>query len=310
MEENNLKADTNNPSEIRKEASEKKASMEVPAPNSNKVNSAVLATKESFITESLSVAWNLLRWRPWYVVMTPILIIMLAGLIVAVPVFIVMMLITITLSLMILGNVNVAMITGIGVLLLFMVILYLFFKFVVPAAMFKYVFIRDLLLGKGVDIKETFESLIKNRELVGKFVMGALSLFLVMLGGLILLIIPGIIWAIKYMFVPLLILDKNMSVKEAFKASGKITNGYRWLLFAYSVLVGVIGMIFLGGILGTLIVTPIYFISYVFVYLVFTDQVETVKLKTAKAPSWQIITLVLVSILLNILSTLNNIGGQ
>ena len=309
MEENNLKVDTNNHSGIKKEVSTQKASIEVPRPNSNKVNSAVLATKESFIMESLSVAWNLLRWRPWYVALIPILISMLAELIIVVPIFIVITLIMITLSLMIMGNVVVAMVVGIGALLLFMVILYLFFKFVAPVVMFEYVFIRDLLLGKEVDIKESFVSLIKNGVLVRRFVMGTFSVFLVVAGGMILFIVPGIIWSIKYMFVPFLILDKNISVKEAFEVSGKITNGHKWLLFAYGLLIGIVGLILLGNIFGTLLVTPIYFISYVFVCLVFTDQVEAVKLRTIKAPSWQIVTLIVVSVLLNILRVLNSIKG-
>ncbi len=307
MEENNLKVGTNNHSGIKKEVPTQKASTEVPRPNSNKVNSAVLATKESFIMESVSVAWNLLRWRPWYVVLIPILISMLAGLIVVIPIFMVITLITITLSLIIVGNSTMAMITGVGVLLLFVLVLYLVFKLVVPAAMFKYVFIRDLLLGKNVNIEKTIKLLVRDGKLVRRFVMGVFLVSLVVVGGVILFIIPGIIWAIKYMFVPLLILDKNIGVKEAFGASGRITNGYKWLLFAYSLLIGIVGMMFLGNIFGTLVVAPIYLISYVFVYLVFTDQVEAVKSKTVKAPSWQIVTLIIVSILLNILSVLNNI---
>jgi len=42
--------------------------------------------------------------------------------------------------------------------------------------------------------------------------------------GLISLIVPGIIWAIKYMFIPLLIVDKGMGVQETMTASDKMTN--------------------------------------------------------------------------------------
>ncbi len=307
MEKNNLKVGANDPSEIRKEVSAKKASMEVPAPNSNEVNSAVLATKESFIMESVSVAWNLLRWRPWYVTVVPILISMLAGIIVSLPMILVSIL-TIILLAVIVNNVGMAMAIGVVVLFLVSLFIYLFLKFMLPASMFQYIFIRDLLLGKTVDIQETFKSLMDWR-LIGRFLGGTFLVSLIIVGGLILFVIPGIIWAIKYMFTPLLILDKRVGIKESLKVSGKMTDGYKWSLFAYSLLVGIIGFALLGSIFGSLIIMPIYLTSYVFVYLVFSGQVKSVKLKTTKAPVWQIILLILVSILLQIFNIIGNSTG-
>ncbi len=307
MEKNNLKVGANNPSEIRKEASAKKASMEVPTPNSNKANSAVLATKESFVMESVSVAWNLLRWRPWYVAVVPILISMLAGIIVPLPMILVFIL-TIILLAVVVNNAGMAMAIGVAVLFMVSLFMYLFLKFMLPASMFQYIFIRDLLLGKTVDIQETFKSLMDWR-LIGRFLGGTVLVSLIIVGGLILFVIPGIIWAIKYMFTPLLILDKNMGIKESLRVSGEMTNNYKWSLFAYSLLVGIIGFVLLGSVLGSLIIIPIYLTSYVFVYLVFSGQIKSVKLKTTKAPAWQIVSLIVVSILLQILNTIGNSTG-
>ena len=307
MGENNLKVDINDNSEIRREVSTKKASIGTPMPKKNKINSSVLATKDSFIMESLSVAWNLLRWRPWYVTVLPILVSLLASLTIIVPMFLIGMLMAV--ALIFVGkNVIVAMIVGVIVLFLLGLFIYLFLKFVLPASMFQYIFIRDLLLGKSVNVKETFKSLM-DWGLVGRFFGGTLLLVLIVIGGLILFIIPGVIWMIKYMFVPLLILDKKMGARESLEASGEMTDGYKWPLFAYALLVGIIGFGLLGSILGSLIIAPIYLISYIFIYLVFSGQVQSVKQKTTKAPAWQIVSLVVVSILLQILNIVGNSTG-
>jgi hypothetical protein len=63
-------------------------------------------------------------------------------------------------------------------------------------------------------------------------VLGAVLLyFLVVLVGFLLLVIPGIIWAIKYMYAPLVVVDQGLPAAEALGESGRITAGYKWKLF-------------------------------------------------------------------------------
>jgi len=64
--------------------------------------------------------------------------------------------------------------------------------------------------------------------------------------GLILLIIPGIIWGIKYFFCDYFVIDKKSKPIEAFKQSAAITRGIKWQLFVFFVVIGLI------SILGTL----------------------------------------------------------
>jgi uncharacterized membrane protein len=52
--------------------------------------------------------------------------------------------------------------------------------------------------------------------------------------GLILLIVPGIIWSIKYRFVMYVLADDpEMSVTEALERSGQLTNGHKMDLFIF-----------------------------------------------------------------------------
>lgn len=51
--------------------------------------------------------------------------------------------------------------------------------------------------------------------------------------GLILGIIPGIYFLIKYIFTFFVLADKNCGVIEAFRTSGRITNTVKWRLFGF-----------------------------------------------------------------------------
>lgn len=49
--------------------------------------------------------------------------------------------------------------------------------------------------------------------------------------GIVFLIIPGIIFAVKLAFVPYLVMDKEMKATDALKASWEMTKGHGWNLF-------------------------------------------------------------------------------
>jgi uncharacterized membrane protein len=98
--------------------------------------------------------------------------------------------------------------------------------------------------------------------------LGASILYgLLITAGLILLIVPGIIWALKYSIVLNLIVDKDMGVFESFKKSGELTNGVKWQLFLFGL--ACLGVIILGALalgVGVLIALPVTSIASVFVY--------------------------------------------
>jgi len=100
-----------------------------------------------------------------------------------------------------------------------------------------------------------------------KYLLGYLLLWLVIIIGLILLIVPGMYLAIKYQFVPYLIVDKNMDVIEAFKKSGKMTDGSKWNLFLLTILLVIIILLgFLAFIVGIFVALPIAMVAVAYVY--------------------------------------------
>ncbi|MBN1289480.1 MAG: hypothetical protein JXA49_07590 [Actinobacteria bacterium] len=99
------------------------------------------------------------------------------------------------------------------------------------------------------------------------FLAGQILFGLIVLGGLILLIVPGVIWAIKYQFFGFLILDRDMDAMEAIKQSGVMTKGVKGELFLYWL--AVIGVNILGLLaccVGTLVTVPVTYVAHAYVY--------------------------------------------
>ena len=96
----------------------------------------------------------------------------------------------------------------------------------------------------------------------------ATILYSLLLGvGFILLVIPGIYFALKYTFVLNLIVDKDMKIGEAFTQSGLMTEGVKWKLLGFwgmAVLVVILGAIALG--VGLLVAGPVILLASVVVY--------------------------------------------
>jgi len=104
-------------------------------------------------------------------------------------------------------------------------------------------------------------------KLILRYIGSTILYVLIVIGGLILLIVPGIIWAIKYQFYVYLIVDKKMKVMESIKKSGEITKGSIWLLFLFGLaIVGINILGFLCLIVGLLATIPLSMVAYAFVY--------------------------------------------
>lgn len=113
----------------------------------------------------------------------------------------------------------------------------------------------------------SLNTLFSSAHLLGKFILGAIVYGLIVIGGLILFIVPGIIWAIKYQFFSYLIVDKNMGPLEAIKKSGEITSGNKGKLFSLAILfflINIAGAIcFVVGLFATI---PTTMVAMAYVY--------------------------------------------
>ncbi|MEN8228308.1 MAG: YciC family protein [Bacteroidota bacterium] len=115
--------------------------------------------------------------------------------------------------------------------------------FIVPLAMFaiaygifvagpisygvKWVFLKAVR-GERIEIRDIFMVFQRNywNVVIANIVVG------VIVGlGIVMLIVPGIIFACRLAFVPYLVVDKEMDVMDALRVSWDMTRGYGWQIF-------------------------------------------------------------------------------
>jgi len=137
--------------------------------------------------------------------------------------------------------------------------------------------------GKKAEYKDLFTSY----RLFWKMLGAQILIGLIVFAGFLLLIVPGIIWSIKYQFAPNFIVDKDMKIMEAMKASAVATEGIKWQLFVLSLAfagIMILGMIALG--IGILVAFPIIWIADCFVYRKLSkSNNKTEKVETEAAPA-------------------------
>ncbi len=123
--------------------------------------------------------------------------------------------------------------------------------------------------GKKSSIKDLF----RGGEYLFTYIFTSLLYYLLIIFGFILLIVPGIIWSLKYMFYPYLIVEKKMGIIESLKESGRMTDGLKWDLFKFAIKATCIYIIgILALLIGLFWAIPVCMIASVILY----DEVRTV----------------------------------
>lgn len=85
--------------------------------------------------------------------------------------------------------------------------------------------------------------------------------------GLLLLIVPGIYFAVKYSFAVINVADKDMGIMDAFKLSAKLTEGVkRKLLLFFLAMLGIIILGLIALVVGIFVAGPVVCIAYAHVY--------------------------------------------
>lgn len=133
--------------------------------------------------------------------------------------------------------------------------------------------------------RPTMEDIYFSASLFYKFVLGYFLYTLIVVAGLLLLIIPGIIWSIKYLYIVYLIVDKEMGPMEAMRQSAHITNGVKWELFAFMLLLMIINM---AGVffflLGLFVTIPVTIVAMAYMYRKLSYRVIPSELSPFQAP--------------------------
>ena len=124
--------------------------------------------------------------------------------------------------------------------------------------------------GERVEIKDIFAVFQRNywNAVIANIVVA------VIVGlGIVMLIVPGIIFACRLAFVPYLVVDRRMDVMEALRVSWDMTRGYGWQIFF-------MGFLAIWIVIGGLICLIVgIFISIMWISTAFAAMYHAVELK-------------------------------
>jgi len=126
-----------------------------------------------------------------------------------------------------------------------------------------WVFLKAVRSEK-IEIKDMFAVFQKNywnAVIAGVVVMTIVGI------GMVMLIVPGIIFAVRLAFVPYLIMDREMEVMDALRGSWEMTKGYGWRIFGMGLLavpIVILGLICLGVgvIISAMWITTAFAVMY------------------------------------------------
>lgn len=127
-----------------------------------------------------------------------------------------------------------------GVAVVFFIILMGILIIFVPASMAVSTWLgigeRNILLAAADDKPIDFVDLFKPKGLFWRYLGASLLVGLIVFGGMLLFIIPGIYFAIRFSFVNNSIVDKRLTAMEALSYSSKLTLKNKWYLIGWGFL--------------------------------------------------------------------------
>lgn len=121
-----------------------------------------------------------------------------------------------------------------------------------------------------------FEDLFSFKPHFWKFFGGSILTGLVVWAGMILFIIPGIYWAIKFQFFGYFVVEQGSDPVEAMRKSSRITHTVKWKLLGFGIVLALVNM--LGAIclfVGLFVTVPVTLLAYSLVYRKLLGQTES-----------------------------------
>lgn len=123
----------------------------------------------------------------------------------------------------------------------------------------------------------SFPDLFSQWRLFFKYIFSAILYGLIVFGGLLLLIVPGIMWGVRFQFYAYYVIDKNAGPMEALELSSKATKGSRRRIFLFDLACfGVAILGFLALILGLFAAIPTIMMATAYVYRKLDGQLAPV----------------------------------
>ena len=97
--------------------------------------------------------------------------------------------------------------------------------------------------GKSITIKDSY-SLALSWTLFWRYVFTWILYFLIVIAGSLLLVIPGIIWGIRYALAPHAVIVEGLGVRQALSRSSALTDGRKSQIFSHELGFGLLILLF------------------------------------------------------------------
>ncbi|MBN2094184.1 MAG: hypothetical protein JW740_02335 [Candidatus Zambryskibacteria bacterium] len=121
--------------------------------------------------------------------------------------------------------------------------------------------------------KPEFFDIFREYRIFWRYLGVSIFLTLTVASGLLLLIIPGIFWAVRFSFAPLIVIDTKIEPIRAMRESWTITKGSFWKLLGFYVLIALINLVgVMFFLVGLLVSLPISTFSSINVYRKLSDE--------------------------------------
>ena len=124
-----------------------------------------------------------------------------------------------------------------------------------------------------------FEDLFSFKPYFWKYLGASILMVIIVWVGIILFIIPGVYWALKFQFFGYFVVEQGRDPVEAMRMSSRITQSVKWKLFGFGLvlaLINIVGTICL--FIGLLVTVPVTLLAFSFVYRKLLEQTESAQL--------------------------------
>lgn len=152
----------------------------------------------------------------------------------------------------------------------------------------------QLLLDAGIikiglkfasGLKAKIADLFSAYDVIFTYFFASVLYGLIVAGGLILFIIPGIMWAVRFNLYSYLILDKKMGALAALKESSRLTAGVRWDLLGFIILAALLNLAgFAALIIGLLFTVPTTLVAHASIYRKLSQRASTAPVVSSTPP--------------------------
>jgi uncharacterized membrane protein len=109
-----------------------------------------------------------------------------------------------------------------------------------------------------------------------KFLGTSILLALAIAVGLVLLIVPGIIFGLMFMFATFIVIERELGPIDALSESHRLTRGHKWQLFGFVLLLLLVNLLgLLALVVGLLVSIPVSTLAFVQAYRVLGGSAGT-----------------------------------